>query len=248
VSSPPDQAGVCFANGQDYQSRALADQNVWLDWASRPGCVFLLVPPFRTGVRCQPRDWEVTPASSVPETHHTDHQVIRLTGPEITGFVASGLARPSDSKLVLSSGKQVSGLFRRHPDSGLFAVTTVPIWSLALADLPGVLLEWLDAWIGLAGKAVIPEPQAAAAFVLRPLHYSVLLYLASGNYSDRESALRALTWSDTFELAEPEVAVLLQELEKAGLAENGKLTAAGKQALFESPYYAFAEAVMSPTK
>jgi hypothetical protein len=77
-------------------------------------------------------------------------------------------------------------------------------------------------------------------------HFSVLLYLASAKFQTRAEALDALAWSDTFELGDENVPSLLDDLQIAGLAADGALTEAGRQALLESPYRRYAEVYLNP--
>jgi hypothetical protein len=248
TTSIPEGGGVCLASGQDYQTRTPAEQRQWLAWAARPGCALLLVPPFQTAVRHDPSGWDVTRLENPPVLDSTAHLVLRLTLPEISVSLARGLAPTQHTLIDGGTRIQLHGLFRKHPDSGIFAVTAVPVWSLALADHVSALTEWLAAWLTLAGRA--PDaalPVTPAAFEPTQSHYSVLLYLASGKFSSRAAALEALAWNDTFELSGEDVPSLLDELEAAGLIGGGALSETGRLTLLESPYRHYAEVYLTPS-
>jgi hypothetical protein len=243
----PAGPGVCLGSGQDYQTRTPAEQRQWLKWAARPGCALLLVPPFQTAVRHEPNGWEMMSLEKTTVLDATAHPVLRLTQPELNVCVARGLTRTLNAALDGPSTPQLGGLFRKHPDSGLFAVTAVPVWSLALADHVAALNEWLTAWLTLAGRAPDAEhPVTPPSFEPTQSHFSILLYLVSGKFSSRAAAIEALAWNDTFELSGEDVPSLLDDLEAAGLVAGGALSEAGRRTLLESPFRRYAEVYLTP--
>jgi len=244
---PPEAVGLGLATGQDYQTRTPAEQRKWLAWAARPGCALLLIPPFQTAVRHEPNGWEVARLDKPPILDHAAHPVLRLTQPEINLSLARGLAPTMSRTIDAGCPSQLSGLFRKHPDSGIFAATTIPLWSVALADHVPTLSEWLAAWVALAGRPVdLAAPAAPRSFEPTQRHFSVLLYLASGKSATRAAALAALAWNDTFQFEDADVSTLLDDLHAAGLAADGALTEAGRRTLLESHYRPYAEAWLNP--
>ncbi len=244
---PPEVVGLGLATGQDYQARTPAEQRKWLAWAARPGCALLLIPPFQTAVRHEPNAWEVARLDKPPILDHAAHPVLRLTQPEINLSLARGLAPTMSPAIDAGCPSQLSGLFRKHPDSGIFAATTIPLWSVALADHVLALSEWLAAWVALAGRPVdVAAPAAPRSFEPTQRHFSVLLYLASGRFATRAAALAALAWNDTFQFEDADVSALLDDLHAAGLAADGALTEAGRRTLLESDYRPYAEAWLNP--
>jgi hypothetical protein len=247
TGDPPEGVGLSLASGQDYQSRTPVEQRKWLAWAARPGCALLLVPLFQTAVRHEPNGWELARLEAPPVLDETAHQVLRLTRPEISGYLVRGLAQTLSPLIDGGTRSQLSGLFRKHPDSGIFAVTAIPVWSLALADHIPALTEWLSGWLALAGRPVDAAQHASPlSFEPTQRHYSVLFYLASGKFSSRAAALEALAWNDTFEFGDEDIPSLLDDLQTAGLIAGGTLTEAGCRALLESPYRSYAEFYLNP--
>jgi hypothetical protein len=248
VVDPPEGTGMCLGSGQDYQTRTPADQRQWLAWAARPGCSLLLLPPFQTAVRHEPNGWEMASLEKSDGLDTTAHLVLRLTQPELNVYVARGFARTLNSSLDGPNTPQLCGLFRKYPDSGIFAVTSVPIWSLALADHIHALQEWLATWLTLAGRAPdASHPVQPVVFEPAQSHYSVMLYLASGQFPSRAAALAALAWNDTFELSGEDVPTLLDDLEAAGLIATGALTEKGRHTLLTSSYRRYAEVYLTPS-
>lgn len=244
---PPEGVGLCLGSGQDYQTRTPGEQRKWLAWAARSGCALLLIPPFQTATRHEPSGWEFAVQEMPPALDHSAPPVLRLTQPEMSVCLAHGLARTLNPMIDGGTRSQHNGLFRKHPDSGIFAVTAIPVWSLALADHVPALIEWLSAWVSLAGQpADVAKPVEPGAFEPTQRHFSVLLYLASSNFPNRAAALEALAWNDTFELGDADVPSLLDDLQSAGLTADGALTAEGRRSLLESPYRHYAEAYLNP--
>jgi len=247
TAEPPEETGVCLGGGQDYQTRTPAEQRQWLAWAARPGCALLLVPPLQTAVRHEPNGWEIAPLDMPLVLDPAAHPVLHLTQREISSSLSRGLSRTLNGLIDGGTRVQLNGLFRKHPDSGIFAVTAAPLWSLALADHVPALTEWLTAWLALAGcPADAAHPASAPAFEPTQSHYSVLLYLASGKFPNRVAALEALVWNDTFELSGEDVPSLLDDLEAAELVVGGALSEKGRRTLLESPYRAYAEVYLTP--
>jgi len=248
TAEPPAGTGFCLGTGQDYQTRTPAEQRQWLAWAAQPGCALLLVPPFQTAVRHEPHGWELVRLETPPVLDSAAHPVLRLTQPEISASLSRGLSPTLNVVIDGGTRLRLNGLFRKHPDSGIFAVTAVPVWSLALADHVPALTEWLAAWLALAGRpADAAHPASPPAFEPTQSHYSVLLYLASGKFSSRAAALEALAWNDTFELSGEDVPSLLDDLEAAGLIAAGALSETGRRTLLESPYRRYAEVYLTPS-
>lgn len=244
----PEGTGLCLAGGQDYQTKTPAEQRSWLAWAAHPGNALLLVPPFQTAVRHEPNNWEISSLEGPPACDSSAHQVLQLTQQEISASISRGLAPTMNALIDGGTRSQLSGLFRKHPDSGIFAATVVPVWSLALADHIPALVEWLSEWQLLAGR---PSHDADSAesetFEPSQLHYSLMLYLAYGNFPDRAAALEALEWNDTFDFSDRDVGSLLDDVTSAQWASNATLTDLGRNALMTSPYRAFAETYLNPS-
>lgn len=246
VGEPPESASLCLVSGQDYQGWTPAEQRKWLTWGARPGCAMLLLPPYQTGVRHEPDGWEIERLDSPPRLDHAAHPVLRLTQPEISHSISRGVSPTRNAAIDGGTRTLLNGLSRKHPDSGIFAVTVLPIWSLALADHVPALTEWLSVWISLAGRpADAAHPVPSSSFEPSQLHYSILLYLASDRFPSRAAAIEALAWNDIFEISGADVSALLDDLEAAGLTTDGTLTDEGRRALLESPYRHYAEACFS---
>ncbi|MGH2248828.1 hypothetical protein ACQ1Y8_15640, partial [Enterococcus faecalis] len=72
---------------------------------------------------------------------------------------------------------------RKHSNSGLFAVTTLPLWSLNLLDHTEVLVDWLNWFVDHAGVTtpVAEEKAELAAYLPDKYDLVVLLLLDAGH-------------------------------------------------------------------
>jgi hypothetical protein len=239
ASIPDRSTGVCLFFGGEFQKLNKPAQSEWLDWSQTPGRVFLLLPPFQVGFITPLLDWEILSAGSVPDSL-APPLARRLSG-EVRFQLKGAFQVPAKPSGAWDNGTVNTCFYRRHPHAGLFAVTCLPLWSLALLDAKGELKQWLAELFSVAGKPVEEEqPTEVAAFNLRPDHYALLLHLCSEEFASDDQALKALPKSELFRVPPAKARQYLTDLETHGLAKNGRLTIAGRSALAESPYEPFA--------
>jgi len=240
TASIPDRAtGVCLFFGGEFQKLNKAAQIEWMDWSQASGRLFLLLPPFQAGLITPLLDWEILSAGSVPDSL-APPLARRLSG-EVRFQLKGSFQVPARPSGTWDNGTVNTCFYRRHPHAGLFAVTCLPLWSLALLDAKGELKQWLAELLSVAGKRVEQEqPTTVAAFDLRPDHYALLLHLCSEEFASDDQALTALPKSELFRVPPAKARQYLTDLETHGLAKSGRLTRAGRSALAESSYEPFA--------
>jgi len=159
-------------------------------------------------------------------------------------FVLSGtLQSLSGAGGVWDDLTACTGYYRKHPHSGIFAVTCLPLWSLVTLDRAAELRAWLEALHTLAGKPVPVEPVEEAVFAPGPDHFAVLLHLLTGPFDDAGVALSSLQSSSIFSLASERASACLAEMQAHGLASGGWVTGAGRELLRHSPYAVYADAM-----
>jgi len=141
-----------------------------------------------------------------------------------------------------SRGGINTAYYKKHPNSGVFAVTTLPLWSLTTLDHKQQLFDWLGQLHSLAGQPIEQEekPESDEEFVLSSDHFALMLHLVCGPWKNRQSALRSLQESVVLSLPESRAAACMVDLENGSLAADGKLTDQGKLVLQASPYKAYA--------
>ncbi|WP_157447438.1 hypothetical protein [Chthoniobacter flavus] len=224
-------------SGEEIQNADKSSRASWLKWCEAPGRTVLLMPPFRADIVCDPGGWRARLINKVG--------ALLGTPPKIVQFVLNETRHRLEGQLqgAPDLGETIDGsltqFHRAHPHSGVFAITALPLWSLALLDHSGLLRDWLVALHRLAGEARTPAP-TPAAFSIRSEHYSILLHLLSRTFQSRREALDALGWSPIFDVSPDKAACALDQLEREDLAHNGNITERGRALLFASPYAVYA--------
>jgi len=243
VEGLPADRGLCIAAGSDYQDSPVDRQSQWLEWAAVPARTLLLIPPFRLGESESPVQWRIYR----PESVATDERgsLPRLLVPEVRHAVAGRLQVPRELGATWTDGAVNTGFYRKHPYSGLFAVTCLPLWSLLVLDHGNVLADWLQALHSLAGEPSGGPQEGAepAGFQPTPNHYAMMLHLCAGRFSDREETLRTLEESPVLAIPGGAAAVYLDELREQGLVVDGQLSDRGRSLLRDSQYAVYAEAM-----
>lgn len=229
VAQPPN-AGVCLLFGTDFQA---GSQQNWYTWTQKPGRALLLIPPFKSGTCAIPAAWGISRRSTPPTSR--DLLLSTLASEvqyELHGQlqVATQLGGTWDDQSICTA------YYRKHPHAGIFAITCLPLWSLAVLDRAEELQNWLDKLYSLAGSPVETSPLIDTAIQLQPEHYTVLLHLISGPFANESAALAALHNSSIFDIDTDRARVCLQEAQEYGLAMGGQLTESGRNILQSSPY------------
>ena len=228
--------GVIFAS--DFQEETSEWRAAWLRWSQTPGCVLLLVPPFSVGPCEDPLRWEALQFNEGKAGSETRLPSILAT--EVRHEIQGGLQPARELGGVWINYAVNTAFYRKHPNAGLFVVTALPIWSLTLLDHAEALTEWCAGLKAMAGTVSLQQEQEESQFQLHRNHYTVLLHLISGRFGSNDAALAALGTSPFLQLKAEEAAIRLNDLIHEGMAENGRLTEQGREALRRSHYEAFA--------
>lgn len=239
ASIPERATGVCLFFGGEFQKLDKEAQSEWMDWSQAPGRAFLLLPPFQAGFITPLLDWEILSAGAVPDS--LAHPLARKLSGEVRFQLKGVFQVPVGPSGVWDNGTVNTCYYRRHPHAGLFAATSLPLWSLALLDAKDELKQWLAELLSIAGKPVEDEgPTEVPAFELVPEHFALLLHLCSEEFASEDEALRALPTSELFRVPPAIAREYLTDLETHGLAKGGRLTRTGRRMLAESSYEPFA--------
>ena len=235
----PD-SGICLLFGKEFQEAETIEQYNWYEWSQQPSRMLLLLPPFKTGECSIPCQWSV---------YRNKNDLLqnlplpKLLSPEVRYELRGQL------QIAKQIGGQWDNLgintayYRHHPHSGLFAITCLPLWSIALLDRQSELNDWIVEFYSLVGQAIDSEEISSTSFELKPEHYTVLLHLLSQNFTEQTVALVALENSPIFSLDLQIAQSCLTELESQELIAGVKITTKGKDLIRQSPYSAYAEAL-----
>lgn len=236
----PTGNGVCLAFANDFQEAPIEQQKSWVSWAYQPGRTLLLLPPLKLDEAKLPIVWRVINAGTIDSSKNKG--LSKLLSAEIKYELITEMQPAKGIDGEWSRGGINTAYYKKHPNSGVFAVTTLPLWSLTTLDHKQQLLVWLEQLHALAGQAIEQEDASSPReeIALSPDHFALMLHLVSGRWKTRQAALRSLQDSIVLSLPESRANECMDELENGSLAANGKLTDQGKLALKASPYKAYA--------
>lgn len=239
LSSPPD-SGLVLLQAEELIDKEVL-QSVYL-WAMQPGCATLLINPqigslTELGSLPTPLDWIVTPATLSTEEAGLTEVLADETSQAIAGFTGS-----ADRELHMAGDLAHTRYVRKHSNSGLFALSTMPLWSLSLLDHDDILISWLNWFVDHAGAAVPPTEKTEVLAHYSPDKHDlvVLLLLYAGNGKD----LIELTNNDAFKLMfdvnSLDVLKRCEVLQEYGYINEASLTEVGEASLQASKYWAYA--------
>lgn len=236
----PKGHGVCFLFANEFQERDDAFRTRCVSWCSQPGRTVVLVPPMKLEDCKLPLPWRPLPAGAIDASKSKG--LAKLLAPELKYEVTTDMQPAKLLDGEWNRGGINTAYFKKHPNSGVFAVTCLPVWSLSVLDHGSSLADWVQTLHSLAGDPIALEEASEGEVVFTPSsdHFAVLLHLTSDRWKSRESALRALEQSLVLSLPADRASECLTELEENDLASDGKLTSRGKEALAASPYSAYA--------
>ncbi|MGA7934764.1 MAG: hypothetical protein WCA35_14565 [Kovacikia sp.] len=236
----PDKNGICLLFGSDYQEATEAAQRAWLTWSQEPGRVLLLLPPFKS-MECKlPVEWKAQRRQTLVSSK--EHAFLDALAPEVQYELEGQLQIAQSIGGTWDDQSLCTVYYRKHPHSGVFAITCLPLWSLVVLDWVPALQEWLGNLSEL-GPAISVEsqPSSEPAFLPSPEHFTVLLHLLTAHFDSAKDALEALQNSPIFSLDPTQAAQCLQELQTQGLVSEAHPTNFGRQTLLESPYAPYAK-------
>ena len=244
----PNQ-GVCLIFGQEYQQSTEQTQTEYLKWCQTPGRTFLLVPPFDAGALHdidKSVDWSLA---------YSNNDVagkpggIAATVAEETVFCLA-----SDSPVFdRDAGHQwedytYNTLFdKHHSGAGVFAATTLPLWSISLMDFRDQLLEWIEQLHIHAGKAIEGQDHPSGDHESNPSleekDYSVLACVYAYGTGTFEALIAKLTRQSfpLFVFDKNWLASSFERIESFNYIKKGQLTKEGLKELKICPWWQHAQ-------
>jgi hypothetical protein len=239
----PDGNGVCLAFAGEMQDEPTQQQSALVSWATEPGRTVLLLPPLKQEECTLPVPWRVVRAGTIDSSKNKglSKQLSAETKYEL-------ITEMQPAKLIdgeWSRGGLNTVYYKKHPNSGVFAITTLPLWSLTTLDHQQQLIDWIEQLHSLAGDPLEREPEMekTADFIPTNDHFALMLHLVRGRWRNRQSAIRSLQDSEVLSLPEPRVVECMLDLENGQFALEGRLTELGKKVLLASPYRAYARSL-----
>jgi hypothetical protein len=237
----PSGHGLFLRFGTEFQQAAEDGQTAWADWSQEPGRALLLVPPLRAASSKVPCPWRVLPIPGGIVPAGSSALLAALAGE--TRQQLSGDLLALHPAGVWADGAVHTAYHRKHPHAGLFAVTTLPVWSVSALEHKGDLARWLAGIAELAGKPAPPAAPSPEKAPLSPGQVALLLHLCTARFPSERDALDALRGSPYFSLPSEQGEADLGELRSRGLVEGVGLTEQGRRVLRDSPFAVYYEAL-----
>jgi hypothetical protein len=231
---PAQGAAIVF--GRQFQ-RSREDAESWVSWASSPGRLLLVVPPFGASESTLPVQWEARHSEALAGGETELGRILaRERQHEIRGRLLP---------VERIAGEVVTAGWRKHPTAGLVVITALPIWSLTTLDHRSVCHAWLTDLLTQAGEArdAIPLPDDGGRIEdreLSPEEWAVMLHLCTAEFASADAALQALSQSEIHRVDPAVAGGALTALSQLGFARGGTLTEEGRAALRQGPYSDFA--------
>lgn len=238
-SAPPDSSLLMV------QAEELIDNDACQNlhqWAMQAGCAALIIDPKTgqldtLGQLPSALDWTITPATLSVQESGLTAILSSETNQAIGGFAGS-----ADHRQHMAGDVVHTRYVRKHSNSGLFAVTTLPLWSLNLLDHAEVLVSWLNWFIDHAGVAnsIAEEKTELAEYSPDKYDLVVLLLLYAGNGRSLDGIVGNDTVKLLFDVNSLDITKRSEVLQQHGFINEAGLTETGKATLQMSQYWTYA--------
>jgi hypothetical protein len=238
AKATPDGYGLCLMFGSEFQDGAGEFQKQWLDWSQVSGRTLLLIPPLTVRNCSAPVQWEVIHRTGVQSKDSL--KLLKALAPEVRYELRGKLRTATHLGGAWADYAVNTAYYRKHPHSGVFAVTCLPLWSLTVLDRTEELKDWLSELRLMGGSPTEAVQEEEESLKLTKGHYAVLLHLLNNEFADRQEATKALEVSTMFTLDADEAKRFMSEMEKHGLIKGAAITTGGRELLLQSPYAPFA--------
>jgi hypothetical protein len=234
----PDGRAAVLAFADAFQGAEEGEQTRFIEWTRTPGHLLLLLPPFAVAACERPVWWRAERMESAPRG---GEGLAEILASEVAYRLTGQLQTPAVPGATWSDLSVAVGSFRLHPAAGLFAVTCLPLWSLAVLDAPADLASWLASLVSLAGETQLDKAPVETA--LTPDHYGFLIFLLSQTFAGEGSAISGLRSSSVFSFSPERGRSLLNELQDRGLVDGATPTTEAYELVMQSPYAAYVSAL-----
>lgn len=239
LNSPP-ASGLLLVQAEELTENDTC-QNLYL-WAMQAGCSALVVNSQLAELAMlaqlsTPLDWTLAPATLSAQEPGLTVLLAGETDQAIVGFAGSADRHQHQAGDVVHTR-----YVRKHSNSGLFAVTTLPLWSLNLLDHSEVLVNWLNWFVDHSGIAapVADEKPDLADYSLDKRDLLVLLLLYAGNGISLPELAEHNAVRLMFDVKSLDLADRGEILQQHGFINEAGLTESGKNSLQASQYWAYA--------
>jgi len=234
----PDK-GLLLLEGADLSSQECADE--LFNWSMQCGCAALVLSPIVANepvLKALPLslDWKLETVDQVVASDG----MVSIVAAEVSQQVL-GLVGGAEAVLHKANSTVHTRYVKKHSNSGLFALTTLPLWSVSLLDHADSLTEWLSWFVLHCGEPAQQLDNKLVARQLSPLDYSVLLLASVGKGCSLEEISQKASRLQLFNLEELDLHNRWIDLEEYGYISQSKITELGLDELKKSPYWSYAD-------
>lgn len=238
LNSPPT-SGLLLVQAEELTSNYTL-QGLY-QWAMQAGCAALIINPQTEQLDelahlPSALDWTFAPAAFIAQEPGLAALLASETNLSIIGFAGN-----ADRNQHMVGDVVHTRYVRKHSNSGLFAVTTLPLWSLSLLDHSDALVDWLNWFVDHAGLAApIAEAKAELADYSPDKYDLVILLLL---HAGKGKSLTALTENHAvrlmFDVHSLDITKRSKVLLQHGFINEAGLTESGKNSLQASQYWTY---------
>lgn len=226
--------------------------HVYVEWSQQAGCVLLVLEPHEHFMElCKQTtlglDWTLAYHEHTLCQHEAcDFQILYS---EILQSLSGYNGSYEQTKHHIGDLIHTRYL-RKHSNSGVFAVTTLPLWSISLLDQKNQVKAWLNWFLDHCGtKSVeVHAPECIESYTLNKLDYTVLLLVhLLPEYSASEIG-KKVERLGVLDLNQIDLLNRYEILEKEKFIIDKKLMLKGVTALKESYIWNYAEPLAQQLK
>lgn len=242
-AQPSLSEALLMMTGEEFQDPS-SDQAGWLRWTREPGHALVLLPPFKEGPVVKGLDWTVKLAQD-PPVAVANAPLAALLAAEAS-YQFSGADGDSDGSQghLWDDGRPNTWFWKAHSNSGLVAVTTLPIWSITLLDSAILVQDWLSSLFSHVGKSVAPEATAYRHSVVTPTpqDFAVMVCCYAYGVGTPDALAVALQRQPVhvMNLREFDVPGIFDRLRAMALVEESGLSTKGVELLGQSAFWGYA--------
>lgn len=235
--------GMVLMTGEQLQSSAsYADECV--AWARQEACSLLLMPPFVPGRILLALDWCIELSASSITSAAAPDSLAGLLAAEINYLLVG-----KDGSCVQSSMSAANchtRYWKAHANSGLLAVTSLPLWSISLLGQGELVMDFLRVLEQHCGKPAHenhPLLESAPAEILQAQDVTVLVCCYGFALGGAAALATRLTKAAVplLNLASFDLPESFARLQQCGMLADDGVSAAGLAFLQASSYWPFAE-------
>jgi len=240
------EKGVLFMFGQEWQSWEGDEQDVFLQWAAKPGRLLLLVPPFLDDVDLVKQlDWKVSSLVEKPTVNQKSQSLAALLSDEARFYLNANHCLVDDDLEHRWADHRLNTMyFKHHSSSGVFAATSLPLWSLTCLENTENVFDWLKSLFTHAGEHKSETVQKTnKELILIDAHYVMLCCAYEQSIESIDWLVKRAKTLAIFQLPTKNLYLAASELKEASLIDNNGLTDLGQQQLSGSGFQIYADEI-----